>query len=74
MKRRFQAAIVIQLLADSAAAPEMVMRRKLERWQVAGFPGANARRALRHLQALTSLVPPRVSGGGAVDSLEPLDY
>ena len=48
----------LQPLQHSGMAQDM--RRKVERWRTPQFPRVHAQRAVRALQALRTLVPPRV--------------
>jgi hypothetical protein len=61
IKRHFQqAALRVILMARQPHAEDRI-RHKQSRWKLQGLPGANARRVLRRLDLLKSLVTPRVS-------------
>ena len=49
------------IIASQKPSAEERVRDKLARWNLHGFPGPNARRILRRLRELQSLVAPRVS-------------
>ena len=57
----FQREAASAIVAFRKPEAEARVRHKLQRWNLQGYPGPNARRVLRRLRELQSLVPPRVS-------------
>ena len=58
-RTRFQATVGSALRRHDYRAEER-MRNKLQRWQTPGLPGRAARTAIRHLEELSRIAPPRV--------------
>ena len=61
IKTRFQSALTAKLKEAMLYDAEGHMRRKLRRWNLPNRPHVSAARAVRRLQSLPRLVPPRVA-------------
>ena len=58
VKKRFQQAALGVILKARQSHAEERIRHKVERWRLQGLPGANARRILKRLALLKTLVTP----------------
>ena len=59
-KKNFQKTVRTALLAKHSYSPTERMRHKLDRWNLAGFPGETASKCIQSLSLLKKWVPPRV--------------
>ena len=55
IQSRFQKTVIEKVLAATGPHAEERIRHKQSRWKLQGFPGANARRVLRRLDALFNI-------------------